>query len=245
MGIMLLLTLMMCLQITVAVAPSRPSSSAQTIQQMQQQAAALSNEVAELQQSVDEQLALLNSGALMDPNLLKNQAATMEAANAAARDAVQAAVQRQVNAQAMLNEVQQTAQASNQPQQIAELEKQNQELQKTIEQLKSGSRVVYNGHDSDARTCWLVEMENSTTFRAAELGRSQPPRTFASVDAVSAWILQTHQQGAAFLLIVKPQAASVLDGLSSTLRAANVAFGFDLLPQQASALDPVTGAAAP
>ena len=130
------------------------------------------------------------------------------------------------------------------PERTRQLEEQNQELTKSLEQLQNGDRVVYNAHSTSAASCWLVEMSGERSFVAAEIGKAQLPRQFSSVSEVRSWMVQQHQSGAVFLLIVKPDAAGILDELSDHLRSQNVTFGFDLLPQNKAAIDPNSGAAA-
>ena len=133
---------------------------------------------------------------------------------------------------------------ASQPEQTDRLQLENQRLQQQLEQLKSGERVIYNAHASNSKTCWLVEMTSAGNFIAAELGKPQTPKTFTSQRDLAAWMLQRHRSGASFMLVVKPDAADTFDVLAENLRRQNIAFGFDLLPQDKSAIDPVSGAVA-
>ena len=65
-------------------------------------------------------------------------------------------------------------------------------------------------------------------------------QTFSSLDSLKKWIRQQHQKGAVFLLLVKPDAADVLDPLSEDLRREQIVFGFDLLPQDKIAINGTT-----
>ncbi|MEQ9410974.1 MAG: hypothetical protein RIK87_24900 [Fuerstiella sp.] len=244
MGIMLLLTLIMCLQITSSVATADASTAAETVQQMKQQAAALSAEIAALQQSVDEQMSLLNSGAIDDQELLKNRSVTLESDNLLATKDVQRLWQQKSSSQTTLSQLQaMESQRRQQQKQTAALEQLNRELDARVKQLQSGERVVYNGHNSTSAVCWLVELTDSNTFQAAELGKSNPPQRFSSMTQLSAWVAGRHRSGAVFMFLVKPQAADVLEPLTDRLRSQNVTFGFDLLAQDSKAIDPATGAA--
>ena len=71
MGIMLLLTLMMCLQITSVVASADAAPAAQMVSELKQQAAALAAEISKLESEASEQASLLESGAIDDPELLR------------------------------------------------------------------------------------------------------------------------------------------------------------------------------
>lgn len=245
MGIMLLVTLMMCLQITSVVALSSDSDVNDTVRQMKVRAAALSAEIAQLQQTVDEQASLLNSGAINDQTLLRDRSATLEADNRIAQEQMRRLLAEQAATQQKLTDLQNVSiLQANQPEETNRLQLENQRLQQQLEQIKSGERVIYNAHVSNSKTCWLVEMTSAGNFIAAELGKQQTPKQFSSQRDLAAWMLQRHRAGASFMLVVKPNAADTFDLLAETLRRQNIAFGFDLLPQDMSAIDPITGAGA-
>jgi hypothetical protein len=243
MGIMLLVTMMMCLQITAVIASAKQTPAEETIRHMRQQAAALSAEIASLQSTVDENASLLNSGAINDPDLLRDRSVTLENDKQLARVDVKALWEQQTSELRVLDELKKTVRhRSDQVRQTESLKQDNKNIDKKVKKLQRGDRVVYNAHTSDSETCWLVEMITTTEFLAAELGQRHQPREFSSRSELTSWILQRHQTGTVFMLIVKPAAADVLEQLTTDLRAQNVNFGFDLLPQDKVAIDPVSGA---
>lgn len=244
MGIMLLLTLMMCLQITTVVANAGSSSAAETIQQMRRQAAALSAEIAELQQSVDDQTSLLNSGAINDPELLRDRTIAMSTEVDSAKTDLKGLWKQHSITATSLVDLQELARVKSDVKTEADqMQAQNQALAEKLKQLQTGERVIYNAHTSTSSTCWLVEMNGENSFLAAELGKQQRPKSFSSSADLRRWILQKHRSGAVFMLIVKPKCAAKLDEISAELRSSNVVFGFDLLPQDKTVIDPMTGAA--
>lgn len=245
MGIMLLVTLMMCLQITEVVAVSSDSDVADAVRQMKVRAAALSAEIDELQQTVDEQATLLNSGAINDETLLRNRSATLEADNRIAQERMKRLLEEQAATQQKLSDLNNIAiREASQPEQTEELKAENQRLQEQLEQLKNGERVIYNAHTSNAQTCWLVEMTAPGKFMVAELGKQQSPKSFQSQQDLSAWMQQRHRGGASFMLVVKPDAADTFDQLAEQMRRQKIAFGFDLMPQDRTAIDSAAGAVA-
>ena len=245
MGIMLLLTLMMCLQITATVASDTASPVEQTLDEMKQQAADLAAEVMQLQQLAGEQIVLLNSGAIEDPELIKEQSLTMENENQLANETIRELWQQHTENETSLESIIKTD--KDRQAQISETETlrdDNRNLSKRLDELKRGDRVIYNAHNSSATTCWLVELTNATTIQAAELGKSIPPLSFTSQTDLQFWMLQRQRSGAVFLILVKPDAADSFELLSEELRLKSVTFGFDLLPQDKLAIDPILGAAA-
>lgn len=243
MGIMLLLTLMMCLQITEAVAPAEAAPAATMVNELRQQAAALSAEIAELESEAAQQMSVLNSGALDDPDLLRDRSLTLDNDNKLAQADISGLWDQTVQAESTFAKLTETQAArSQQVAQAQQLRQDSSQLAKQLKELQSGRRVVYNAHDSNARSCWLVELSDTSTFAAAELGQRMAPVKFQTVNSMKSWIDQKNRQGCVFLLVVKPAAASVLDSLTDGLRRSNVTFGFDLLPQNKTAIDPIVGA---
>ena len=244
MGIMLLLTLIMCLRITSSVAIARTSSVEQTLDEMKQQAAALAAEIEQLQQTASDQIALLNSGAIDDPELLTDRSLTMENEIQLATAEIRELWQQQAASQTSLESMKKSAEARRpQVARTEALRAENKNLNRSLDELKRGDRVIYNAHNSSSATCWIVELTNRATIQAAELKKSQRPLTFASSSDLQSWMIQRHRSGAVFLILVKPDAAELLEPLTEKLRAAKVVFGFDLLPQDKLAIDPVFGAA--
>lgn len=243
MGIMLLLTLMMCLQITSVVASADAPPAAKMVNELKQQAAALAAEIAELESEATEQMLLLESGAIDDPDLLRNRSLTLKNENDLAKTDISGLWEQSVSEESVLGKLKKTrTERAGQITETRRLKQVHSELTRKLQEVKSGRRIVYNAHDSNSSSCWLIELTDETTFAAAELGKRKAPKKFQTVISLKGWIEQQHRQGSVFLLVVKPSAANVLDSLTDDLRKANVVFGFDLLPQEKTAIDPVVGA---
>ena len=117
-------------------------------------------------------------------------------------------------------------------------------LDDKLKQLRSGQRRVYNSHDSASKDCWLVEISGSHDIQVALLGENKPPQKFASLNDLIGWVKSRKGHDIAFMLLIKPNAAGSLEELTKELVQLAVPFGFDLLPQDATAIDSVSGAAA-
>lgn len=232
MGIMLLLTLMMCLKITAtaAVEATPPPAAADA------EAESLAQQIEELQAQVDADAELLASGALENSELLEARLTQLQSdlkTTQAESEALQQQKMRQLSSASQVAAMR--AQTETMAATATTLQEQNEELQKQIEQLQNGTRVIYNAHDSAARTCWVVELNDLNSIRAIEVGKSTKPTQLTSANLL-AWMRQQHTQRAAFLLVIKPATASLLEGLTKKLREENIAYGFDLVPQEHTAL---------
>ena len=111
-----------------------------------------------------------------------------------------------------------------------------------LKSMQDGTRIVYNRHLGASNTCWIIEVSSDVDFKAAPIGKSQPPETFPSIDAVLAWVRQRHQEGAEFLILLKPAASEAIDRIPGTLREEGIPHGYDLLADDQTALHPETGA---
>ncbi|MEY3172178.1 MAG: hypothetical protein RLZZ436_91 [Planctomycetota bacterium] len=243
MGIMLLLTLLIAMQITDQ--PSRSADQAADRQhQLQTIVSDLQRDIAQLEQQTQANRQLLSSGALADKDLLTARHQQAVAAEQAAAAELQRLRSESSTAARSLDTVSTAAarqQADSEQEQqrlIAELAAMKSRLQ----QLSDGTRVVYSQHSGTAETCWIVEVTDDRSIQAAPLGRSQKPLALGGIPETLRWIRTEHGRGAEFLILLKPAAVEAADLLPGTLREEQIPHGYDLLGQDQTALDPERGA---
>jgi hypothetical protein len=245
MGIMLLLTLLICLRITSTV--SRSSSEVKTrAQALQTSVSAIQSELAELEARVHANSSIMESGGLSNIQLLRDKQQEAEAARRAAERELYAMLEQSTVAVRNLTDVSTSAQSQQTltAAEIASLIEEMHRQQKTIKEIQDGKRVVYNQYIGSADTCWIIEVSSDTVFQVAPVGKKQAPLSFSSIDQVLQWTRQRHNEGAEFLVLLKPGANAAIDRIPGTLREEGIAHGYDLLGQDQTALDPVTGAEA-
>lgn len=244
MGIMLLLTLLICLRIT---ATSGRSSAAvrQQSQDLQTTVDTLQNKLAELQQQVRTNSRLLSSGGLTDINLLRNQQQQAEAAKASASQELRDILARNAAAAEALARFESTAQSQQQQQQqdLATLQQRTQRTRDLLRQISDGTRVVFNRYQGSANACWIIEVATDNSIQAALIGVAQPPQSFRNLNDTLNFIRTEHRKNAEFLLLIKPAANTAIDLLTGTLREEGISHAFDLLGPDQTAIDPQTGAA--
>ena len=244
MGIMLLLTLIMCLQISSTMVTADAPDTARIVEQMRQQSAELAAEVAGLERKVETHLNQLNAGAISDVSLLRKRLNQLDDDSQRGKQRVRDLWEQKAEVDVRLTRLRETArQNQDRPQRTQLLQQQNEQMAEQLEQLRQGDRVIYNAHDSASTDCWLVELVDTTTFQTALIGQKRKPLQFASPALLQSWIQEQHRGGAAFLLLVRPSAADLLESLTEELRQQKIVFGFDLLPPDKVAIDPVMGAA--
>jgi hypothetical protein len=243
MGIMLLVTLMICLQIKEpnVRAKSEVKSRAEELKQVSD---SLKSDITELQTQIEKNIQLLESGALSSTQLLKDKHTESEAAKAAAERELAVLMEREREARSSAENVKSRAESRRERSEaeMTRLKQSKERQEQILKDIRDGKRVVYNQYIGSAASCWIVEATNDTTFAAAQIGKSDPPVTFNSITEVLKWIRKKHNEDAEFMILLKPDAQTAIDRLPGTLREEQIAHAYDLLGQDQTALDPVTGA---
>ncbi|MFM7055998.1 MAG: hypothetical protein ACKO2P_03645 [Planctomycetota bacterium] len=244
MGIMLLLTLLIALQITEQPVRSA-DEAADSRTELRKMLTDLQRDITQLEEQTQANRQLLSSGALADQNLLTEQHQQALAAQQAAATELQRLRSSAAAAARSLADV--TTAATRQQ---AKAERAQQRLRADLAAMKSslqgltdGTRVVYSQHRGTSETCWIVEVTDDRSIQAAPLGHSRKPLAFASIPDALRWIRREHRQGAEFLILLKPAAVEAADLLPGTLREEQIPHGYDLLGQNQTALDAERGAA--
>jgi len=246
MGIMLLLTLLLCLQITESVSQAADTDAPERVREIGDTVHQLMTELDQLEQQTQNQAQLLTSGALSDRDLLLDEQREQSAER---RVAEQELIELDGNANESAERLEELASKSS-----AELAAMSEEITRQLararqqneiaQQLTDGSRVLYTQHSGSSSVCWVVEVSSDSSIQAAPIGKSQPPQSFATINAALQWIRGQHRNGDEFLLLLKPDSRDAIDRLPGTLREEQIPHAFDVIAQDQTALDPTTGAAA-
>ncbi len=245
MGIMLLLTLLICLEITDT--PSRSSSEVKArTEELQTSVSNVQNELAQLESRVQSNSSVLESGGLSNTQLLRDQQQSASAARDSAERELFALLEQSTTSVKNLDNATTSAQSQQSltTAEIARLIEDMKHQQQVLKQMQDGKRIIYNRYVGSADTCWIIEVNSDSSFQAAPVGKKQAPVSFSSIDQLLKWTRQRHKEGAEFLVLLKPGANQAIDRIPGTLREEGIAHGYDLLGQDQTALDPVTGAAA-
>ena len=246
MGIMLLLTLMMSLQVNVSHGTGMDDAMQTTVTKLTGESQLLLRDTAALEARVQEQLAVMNSSALLEASILMKSRDQLSAnMRAAQTDLTRVQELSEASAERLKAVGTQFQVRQGDAEEARRLQQEIEEIQKQLQELRSGDRKVYNSHDSSAKTCWLVELSAADEIKVAELGQLRPPRVFTNIDQLLTWLKAVNSNDVAFMILLKPDAAPVFDQVTETLIPLGKPFGFDLLPQEASAFDEPTEGAVP
>ena len=156
MGIMLLLTLLICLQITNTVSRSSTEVKARA-ESLRTSVAGIQSELTELESRVRANSSVLESGGLSNTELLRVQQQVAEAARTAAERELYAMLEQSTISVKALSDVS-TSVHEHQALTTAEIARLIEEMrrqQQTLQEMQAGKRVVYNKYVGSAETCWI------------------------------------------------------------------------------------------
>lgn len=241
MGIMLLLTLMLAVELSATEVSRSEVAAEDALQTLETESAQLLTAIAALEQQLAAQSETLQSGGLLNPELLKrSHGEAVREATSSQEEATRLEKLAQTSQQS-LQEVRERFTGLKATQdEIQSLESQLAARRRELAELSNGNKLVYNKHSSSAKFCWIIELNSPTQIRAALMGTESESTHLQDVAATLAWISGLPQQDSSVMLLVKPDSSPCLDELSEELRKRGIPYGFDLLPQATTVL-PGTG----
>jgi hypothetical protein len=242
MGIMLLLTLMMALNVNLNPGTGMDADMQAAVNMLIDESAGLRSEVSTLETRIADQLAVLQSGAILNSESLTVSRNTLVGEVAAHQTDLARLNELSAGSLERLKEVESEYESRQDDEQvIATLKQQKEQLTKKLKHMRTGQKRIYNAHNSSAKDCWLIEFSSSTIIRVAQMGKVDPPRDFRSVAELITWIDAQKGRDVALILLIKPDAADFMEPLTAKLIELAIPFGFDLLPQDATAIDAPSG----
>lgn len=252
MGIVLLLSLLMALMVIRAppAASQDDPDSTTTPEELQRQIAEMERDLEATRRENDARRSYLAAIAGKTPKQLAEQADLAEREAAELGRQVAALQARRDAAQADLKDKSQEQQraTAEQQQDLARLQRQASALADELAKMRSEHRVFYNLAELGGRQAWLVEL-SAERILMAPLGRQGRPEIIeaggaaANVRRLRTWLNSRDRSANHYLLLVKPSAAEQFKELQSYVDDGNFHYGFDLLGEGESAVDPEKGAA--
>ncbi|MCE2797549.1 MAG: hypothetical protein ACK5TG_16130 [Planctomyces sp.] len=237
MGIMLLLTLMLAVELSATEVTSSQSAAEDSLQTLETESAELLTAIATLEQQLATQTETLRSGALLNPELLEHSHRVAIREAATSQEEAQRTESLARTSQQTLNGIrQQFTGLQAILEETQSLESQLAARQQELDQLNSGSKLVYNRHSSSTKFCWIIELDSPTQIRAGLMGDASACTKLQDVATTIEWIANKPAQDSSVMLLVKPGGAACLKELSAEFRRREIPYGFDLLPQDTTVL---------
>lgn len=240
MGIMLLLTLMLCLQVVVNPGQADVRHDKRALGEARQLAEKLRTDLAALDAAVSQNRELLDSGALVDRDILSSNRDQAERDNDRMAMDLKDLDTRTTKAEEANQKLQEAA--ANDPA-LARTRAASSEAADATRVLKriQGGKLITYSRPKGSQPCWLVEVSSQTGIRAGQIGVKNRPRTMTSYGECLQWIVG-QRSSSDFLIVVKPKAWDVKRAWEKSLQQAGVTYAFDVIPQDKDALDDVVGA---
>lgn len=240
-GIMILVTLLMSVELiqrrqksSAAPVTGRDTPQAATTEQ-------LTREIAELNARLESGRRSLGQFSGTIPGQIQEQGRDLDGL---VRQLQQEAAQLQVREDKTRRSRDEALQvASRQENDLRETKERIAKLEKTVREVSSETRVVYNAVPGANKQAWLVEL-TETQIVAAAMEKSEKPRVFAGAMREAdfrAWAATRDKNREYFVLLVKPSTIAVFEETRSGLRDLGFDLGYDLLAADQTAVDPTAG----
>lgn len=240
MGIMLLLTLMMCVQIVQNPGAANVNHDVKALNEVHAASKNLQASLANLQGAVAANDKLFSAGGLVDAGILRQQKQKARNANKRAERDLKQLEQQADSARTINQKLNTLVGASTAKRQTDQLKVAIADAQKVLQQLEAGKRVLYN-RPAGSNECWLVEVSTESEIHAGIIGKKEKPTSFPSIEHCRDWMLSLRFK-ADFLIIIKPDTWGLKAPLEKVCQDSNITYAFDLLPQNRFAVDPEFGA---
>lgn len=246
-GIFILVTLVLALSLTQQKSLAPQVQTDLIADDLRSAIQLLSNELDAIQNNVSTSSVSLNRIASLSPEniardleILSQQVESLNAENQRleSRDRLVAKEQRLVTSQ-VEEELAGHAETLRETQQSIEL------LEQQLEELENSNRIIYNTPSQDGKSQWIVEIR-ANQIGIAPAGKKQSPVVFTGSDCDSefqTWIRRNLSSNTDyFLLVVTPKGISTFNDIEDIVKPSGYAFGIELVPEDATVLDSVTGA---
>lgn len=240
-GILILLAILLAVSVIQQGSAPPVTSEREDATQMKATKASLQAKILKLEQTINETMSTVNSWIGATPDELRNQKNNLETAiellqqsNSSLRDQNQ---QTEETVQQFIND----PEMKNTNARVAELKEKIEQTKKDLEQLKSGSRVVYNFRSME-KSAWLVQISGGKIL-ACRAGERAKPRDFDSAKSFTKFAQTVPSDEQYFVLVVKPSGLAEFDAVKQELDDLGIDVGVDLVGEANTVVDSETGAA--
>jgi hypothetical protein len=249
---MILVTLILALELVQQTSASNDTRSQEIVQELEQavtDAQELQESLRRNQERLDQLRERLSQGATrlneaagIDMNVLQAEVADQEQKS---ENLEQELAELQIQRREADRQTQETErlrqEVADETETIENVLEEIQRKRQSLDELKESKRVIYNRTPGERKTAWLVEI-TAARMTAAKAGVTAPPQTFPSVAAFAAWLAERNADTEYFVLLVKPSGITNYAVARKVLQQNGFGVGYDVLPKDQQAIDPVKGA---
>ena len=120
-----------------------------------------------------------------------------------------------------------------------ELERRRAELREQASRDDQDERIIYELPGGSVRFGWIVVVDRDG-FRVAPVGKAARPQEFSGPSGLISWA--SGREDEYILLLAKPSGVEDFDTVREKFDRSNRLFGYDLIPEDRTVLDPEKGA---
>lgn len=248
-GIMILVTLLMTLELVQRSFNSPAVKTQEIVEEVKPAAAEVLQRIEELKRRLEQQAAVAAAAAGLDATTVRTRLQDARRAAAALVGDVERLTSEEHDAERRRKDAErEQTHTADQDRERRRLEEEAKRLQEELDKLKSSNRIVFNRDPGSSKTPWLVDLSGSA-ITIAQVGVSAPPTVFRGASAAEsigkfvAWSRGRDPNAEYFVLLIRPSSVDTFHMLREQLVGFD--FGFDVLKEDQTVIDPQSGASAP
>jgi myosin heavy subunit len=242
-AILLLMTFILALELSERKNASPRAKSNIVVQNIREERTQLEKQIEEISRQLSEQTEVLNSGALLDEESLKNDIdKTLDVSSELSKNIKNLSAQQQEVDKQLKDLESRNKERAHEAEEIQKLQEQVENAREKLAEMTTENRVFYNTTPGSNRTPWIIEL-NKDKYVAAQVGMNRPPESFSTIQDLLKWVGTRSPSQDQFMLLVKPDSIDAYDKVLENLRSKKFVVGVDALTEDETAIDPQKGVA--
>lgn len=245
MGIMVLVTLILALELVTVKAQSPAVQTVKQIDSIQESIAQLQAEIQRLEQLVQQKADVVNDAPSLDAKTLQASSTRLQEDIQRLQQEVAEKDREVIKRRSQLEKRrnQDAKDGRGEQQELDELAKRIAELKEELQETKSEDRLYFNEGVKD-KTTFIVEV-SPNGLTAAQIGISAAPKAFRGVGDFQRWLSTLNSDKDAIYFVVKPKGSLLFQQASEIVTKHRIDFGYTTAATRQKVIDPNTGAGPP
>jgi len=245
MGIMVLITLILALELMERTVESPPVQTAVMIEDIRRINEEMAQEIVKLQSQLDNSSEEIFQLPSLSAELLSDELEKLAQDNEQKRKGLSQVRIEMVSRSEKLNNfrVQENSRRSGEQVELDKLLAKIDELKEVLRQTEATDRVFFRSGLVGKRT-YLVEV-SSSGFVAAEIGVQSRPTSFSSPTDFQKWIESLSTKLDAIYLVAKPGGTENLLKAQESIKSRGMEYGYSIVSKTQTLIDPKIGAGTP
>lgn len=245
MGIMVLVTLILALELVTAKTHSPAVQTVDHTESIQETIAQLEAEIQRLEKLIQQKANIVTDAPSLDAKTLEQRTERMQEdiqrLQQEVSDKNRELAQRRSQLEKTKNK--DAVDGRGEQQELDELAKRIAQLKEEIQETKSEDRLFFSDGVKD-KTTYIVEVSPGG-LTAAQIGISAAPTAFRGIADFQRWLTTLDAQDSAIYFVVKPKGSLLFEQASDIVRKQRIDFGYTTAATRQKVIDPDSGAGPP